>query len=184
MTRLGYVLATLIAAELFILLFLAIGYAQPHPRLLWNASASAPIGLYRVRPGVSPRLGQFAAILPPPAISRYMARRRYLPAGTPLLKRIAAMAGARICRNGSIITVGSRPAAIARTHDRQGRGLPQWHGCRTLGRDEMFLLNAAPDSFDGRYFGPVPASSLIGAADPLLTRQTADAPLRWQRPAS
>lgn len=184
MIRLGYVLAALIAAEIFTLLFLAVGYAHPHPRLLWNASASAPIGLYRVRPGISPRLGQFAVILPPPAISRYMDKRRYLPAGIPLLKQIAATAGARICRDGRIITIDGRPAAIAHARDRQGRALPRWHGCWTLGRGELFLLNAAPDSFDGRYFGPVPARSLIGAADPILIRWAGDAPLRWQRPAS
>jgi conjugative transfer signal peptidase TraF len=183
-TRLGYALVTLIAAALFILLFLAVGYLRPHPRLLWNASASAPIGLYHVHPGALPRVGQFAVILPPPAISRFMAARRYLSEGTPLLKHIAAMDGARICHDNSIITIDGTPAAVAHTLDRQGRVLPQWHGCRTLGRDELFLLNAAPDSFDGRYFGAVPASSLIGTATPILTRETADAPLHRQRPAS
>ena len=27
------------------------------------------------------------------------------------------------------------------------------------------------DSFDGRYFGPLPASTIVGRADPLWTRE-------------
>ncbi len=39
-----------------------------------------------------------------------------------------------------------------------------------LGPGEVFLLNtAAPDSFDGRYFGPVSTNSIIGKATPLWT---------------
>lgn len=184
MTRLGYTLVTLLAAALFVFLFVAIGYLRPHPRLLWNASASAPTGLYHVHPGTSPRVGQFAVILPPPAISRFMAARHYLPEGTPLLKRIAATAGARICRNGLAITIDDRLAAVAQDRDRQGRALPHWQGCRTLQRNELFLLNAATDSFDGRYFGPIPTRTVIGSATPILTRETADTPLRWQHTAS
>jgi conjugative transfer signal peptidase TraF len=183
-TRLGYFLVTTLAAEIFALLFLLVAFLQPQPRLLWNASASAPIGLYRVHPGVSPMVGQFAAIRPPSATSRLMAARHYLPEGAPLLKRIAATAGAHICRTGLSVTIDGRHAAIARARDRRGRLLPTWRGCRTLRTGEMFLLNASPDSFDSRYFGPVPARSLIGAAIPILTRETATTPLRWHRRSS
>ncbi|GLI98012.1 S26 family signal peptidase [Sphingobium sp. BS19] len=184
MTSLGYCLATTLAAAVFSLLFLLVVTFQPQPRLLWNASASAPIGLYRIHPGASPTPGRFAAIMPPPAISRLMAKRHYLAEGTPLLKKIAATAGARVCRTGLTITINGRQAAIARVQDQRGRALPIWCGCRTLQSGEMFLLNAAPDSFDGRYFGPVSARSLIGMATPILTRETANAPLRWHGPLS
>lgn len=33
------------------------------------------------------------------------------------------------------------------------------------------------DSMDGRYFGPLPASTVLGRAVPILTRDTPDAPL-------
>jgi hypothetical protein len=46
--------------------------------------------------------------------------------------------------------------------------------------DELFLLNDATDSFDGRYFGPILATGLRGRATPILTRDTPDAPLRWR----
>jgi len=34
--------------------------------------------------------------------------------------------------------------------------------------DEVFLMNwQSEDSFDGRYFGPLSASTIVGWADPL-----------------
>jgi type IV secretory pathway protease TraF len=46
--------------------------------------------------------------------------------------------------------------------------LPVWQGCHTVQSDEVFLMNVGvPDSFDGRYFGPVPDSTIIGGATPL-----------------
>ncbi|OJY65234.1 MAG: conjugal transfer protein [Sphingobium sp. 66-54] len=152
----------------------------PLPKLLlWNASASAPIGLYRINPFARPAVGDMVAVSPPPALARFMAERHYLPVGVPLLKRVAARPGALICRRGATVTIEGRTVAIAHASDSHGRPLPVWRGCRVLRADELFLLNAVPDSLDGRYFGPIPASGLIGRAAPFLTRDTPDAPLRW-----
>ena len=53
-------------------------------------------------------------------------------------------------------------------------------GCHRVRTDELFLLNPAPDSLDGRYFGALPAAGLIGTAHPILTRDAPDQPLRWR----
>jgi type IV secretory pathway protease TraF len=46
--------------------------------------------------------------------------------------------------------------------------LPAWKGCRTLRAGEVFLLNPnIPDSFDGRYFGPLSAAAITARAEPL-----------------
>lgn len=171
---------TAATATLFGTLFVVVAWAEPAPRLIWNASASAPIGLYRIDAGTSPRLGDLVAIDPPPALSRFLAARGYLPRGLPLLKRVAALPGALVCRSGTFVTVDGAGVARALARDRAHRPLPVWTGCRTVGRDEFFLLNAAPDSLDGRYFGPLPTAGLIGSAHPLLTRSNASAPLRWR----
>src|SRR3546814_4705332 len=43
----------------------------PLPKLLlWNASASAPIGLYRINPFSRPAVGDMVAVAPPPALAR------------------------------------------------------------------------------------------------------------------
>lgn len=146
--------------------------------LLWNASPSAPIGLYRVNPLREPAVGDMIAINPPPTLARFMAERHYLPVGIPLLKYVAARPGALICRRDAAVTIDGRIVAIAKAADSRGRPLPVWHGCRRIPADEMFLLNGAPDSFDGRYFGSIPASGMLGRATPILTRNTPDAPLR------
>lgn len=177
MTRLGYVLVTIVAAELFIALFAAAAWFSPQPRLLWNASASAPIGLYRLHPGDTPIVGDMVAYRPSPALARFMAGRRYLPVGVPLLKHVAARPGATICRRGAAVTIDGRTVAVAKATDSHGRPLPVWRGCHVLRADQLFLLNTAPDSLDGRYFGPVSASGLIGRATPVLTRSAPDAPL-------
>jgi conjugative transfer signal peptidase TraF len=144
---------------------------DPTPRLLWNASPSVPIGLYWVDVGTMPRNGDLAAIMPPPTVAGFLAERGYLPLGLPLIKEIAAVAGQVVCRFGHTITVDGVTAATARSYDRSGRPLPSWQGCRTLGDDEFFILNAArQDSLDGRYFGPFPADSIVGVATPFTFR--------------
>jgi conjugative transfer signal peptidase TraF len=181
MTRRFYVRATAIAASGFAVAFVAVAVLHPAPRILWNASASAPLGLYRIKPERNAPLGALVAVTPPERLARWMAERRYLGLGAPLLKHVAAKSGQRICRIGGVVSVESRPVAVARERDRLGRPLPVWRGCRTLATGELLLLNpAVPDSFDGRYFGPLPASAVIGRAVPILTRDAPGSPLVWR----
>jgi conjugative transfer signal peptidase TraF len=142
--------------------------AHPMPRLLWNASASVPIGFYVIHPTGKLTAGEFLVVKPPAALAQFMASRRYLALGVPLIKHVAALPGQIVCRSGFTITVNGIAKAQALDRDTRGRELPVWQGCRAVQTDEVFLMNAAvPDSFDGRYFGPVPDSTIIGSATPL-----------------
>lgn len=179
MTRRFYLSATVTAAVLSATGFGAVAFFAPHPRLLWNATPSAPTGLYRLVPSAQPPKSTLVAIMPPPALADFMAARRYLPLGVPLLKHVAANPGARLCRHSGRVTVDGRLVAIAQARDSHGRPLPVWHGCQRLAADHLFLLNLAPDSMDGRYFGPLSDAGLLGCALPILTRDAAQAPLRW-----
>jgi conjugative transfer signal peptidase TraF len=146
----------------------ALGFtiaAPPAPRLLWNASASAPIGLYRVRPGVSVRRGDVAIVRLPAVARALAAERHYLPATVPAVKLIAATAGARVCARGPALLIDGRLAARRLAADAHGRPLPWWDGCRTLENDEVFLLMPdSADSFDGRYFGISRRADIVGKA--------------------
>lgn len=179
MTRFGYVVATTLTAEILSALFIGVASVAPRPRLTWNASASAAIGLYRVLRKDTPVIGDLVLVTPPDALATYLSQRRYLPVGVPLLKHVAATGGMKVCRMGLTVTVDGRPAARARLTDRLGRALPIWRGCRTLESGEIFLLNAAPDSMDGRYFGVMSAGGMLGEALPLLTRDAPGMPLHW-----
>lgn len=181
MTRRRYIIVTAIAAFAFAVSFVAVAIADPFPRVIWNASASAPIGLYRIHPDSDPPTGALVAVAPPERLARWLSARGYLPEGVPLLKHIAAKAGQRICRAGDVVSVDAQPVATARARDGRGRALPVWQGCRVLKFGELLLLNpSVPDSLDGRYFGPLPASALLGHATPILTRDAPRAPLVWR----
>lgn len=144
---------------------------RPTLRLVWNASPSVPTGLYRIAPGTKPRVGELVALRPSPALARFMAERQYVEAGVLLVKPVAAMAGARVCRQGTDVTIDGRRVATALQRDRRGRPLPFWQGCRRLGADQLFLIAPTrPDSFDSRYFGAVDRSGVVGRAIPLWTQ--------------
>lgn len=142
--------------------------AHPQPRLVWNASASAPIGLYRVASG-APERGDFVLVRLPKSIEKLAATRGYLPAGVPLIKRIAAVAGDDVCAFSGAIIVNGEIVVRQRKADRAGRSLPRWNECRELVQGEFFLLGDAPDSFDSRYFGPVTSARVIGRLAPIWT---------------
>ncbi|MFX4470330.1 S26 family signal peptidase, partial [Acinetobacter baumannii] len=82
-------------------------------------------------------VGERIAIEPPPELRRLLAERHYLPAGVPLMKRIAALRGKRICRFAHGITIDGQFVGAARARDRLGRPLPVWAGCRVLRTGEL-----------------------------------------------
>ncbi|WP_332764502.1 S26 family signal peptidase [Phenylobacterium sp.] len=144
--------------------------SPPAPWLMWNTTASAPVGLYRLAPTERAAFGDLVVARPPEPLASWFDEAGYLPRGVPLVKHVAAVTGQRICRAGEVLTVDGRRVARARERDRLGRRLPVWSGCYRLGRDDLLLLNSAPDSLDGRYFGPSHRADLIGRAIPIWTR--------------
>jgi type IV secretory pathway protease TraF len=99
---------------------------------VWNATASVPTGLYAIRGKASLHVGERVAIEPPPELRRLLAERHYLPTGVPLIKRIAAVRGQRVCRFAHGITIDGQYVGAARARDRLGRPLPVWAGCHVL----------------------------------------------------
>ena len=152
----------------------------PKP-LLWNASASAPIGLYAVQPAEDLEVSDLVVIVPPPELATFLAARGYLPKGVPLLKRVLALTGQTVCRDGLDVLAYGVSVGRARIRDHAGRELPVWHGCRRIADGELFLMNwDAPDSVDGRYFGAFPQSSVIGRALPVWTDEQGSGRFGWR----
>ncbi len=143
---------------------------RPAPLLVWNASASAPIGLYLVLPVQRVMKGDMVLADAPEAARGLAIQRGYLPAGVPLVKQVAALGGDEVCGFWHHVVINGEVAGPRLEEDRQGRPLPTWNGCRTLRAGELFLLmSEVPDSFDSRYFGPVPVENVIGRLVPLWT---------------
>jgi conjugative transfer signal peptidase TraF len=165
MTRFGWVMTTCSAA-------IGIGLAallHPAPRLIWNASASVPIGFYAVHPAGALHVDELLVVTPPEPLATFLDTRRYLPEGVPLLKHVLALPGQTVCRSGRTITVDGAAMGVALDRDHLGRPLPVWQGCRIVAAGDVFLMNRRADSLDGRYFGPLPATTIVGRADPLWT---------------
>ncbi|TWB03483.1 S26 family signal peptidase [Gluconacetobacter diazotrophicus] len=141
---------------------------HPATRLIWNATASTPVGLYRLQ-SVSPlHVGDLIAIRPPTDIAGMLARGGYLPLGVPLLKPVAALPGQVVCRNGAVVSVDGKALGNALTRDHRGRPLPVWQGCWHVLPGQIFVMNpAVPTSLDGRYFGVLPVDAVLGRAQPL-----------------
>ena len=146
------------------------GSENETPSYIWNASESVPIGLYRLQPVAQLRVTELVAIRPPEPLETFLDLNGYLPIGVPMLKRILALPGQTVCRSGLAIAVDGIAVGTARERDGRGRPLPGWQGCRVLPAGDIFVMNwQSAESFDGRYFGPIPASAVIGKAVPVWT---------------
>lgn len=179
MTRFGYVTLTC----LMTMGVAASALIETPKKLIWNASASAPIGLYSIEPADRLEVTDLVAVDAPEPLARFLAERGYLPRGLPPMKRIAGLPGQQVCRVRSAITVDGIAMGAALERDRRGRDLPVWQGCRRIANGEVFLMNwETRDSLDGRYFGPLPAISIIGRAVPLWTDEDGSGRYEWRAP--
>jgi conjugative transfer signal peptidase TraF len=137
----------------------------PRPLLLWNASTSSPVGLYRVGPAEGAEVGEMVVAWPPEHVRRLAAERRYLPLNVPLVKRVAAAVGDQVCAAGEALFVNGRLETLRRTADPSGRPLPWWTGCERIEGGDLFLLTpGVGDAFDGRYFGVTREERVVGRA--------------------
>jgi conjugative transfer signal peptidase TraF len=162
--------ATLLATLGAVVVVVSTIAVRPAQRYVWNVSESVPIGLYRLHPIGRLAVTQLVAVQPPEPLATFLQDRRYLPRGIPLLKRVLALPGQTVCRDQLAITVDKIEMGTAREHDSGGRPLPIWQGCYVIADGEVFLMNwQSADSFDGRYFGALPTSAIIGTAEPLWT---------------
>lgn len=179
MTRFGYVMVTYFSA-----MGVAIASFVPTPlRLVWNASASVPIGFYDLDPPRHLAVGDLVAVMPDKPLADFMVERGYIGRGVPLMKHVAALPGQTVCRNGNAVTVDAVPIGDALDRDKRGRALPVWLGCRRIADSEIFLMNPeVRDSLDGRYFGPISARAVIGKATPLYTDEAGDGRFVWHAP--
>lgn len=142
-----------------------------------NTTPSEPLGLWRIVPLFRPvQAGDIVFVCPPEtdAISEGFAR-GYLRAGlcpggfAPLIKTVAAVAGQRIDVAGGI-TIDGLPVVSSNLVSEDGRGRPlRPYTGGTVPAGFVFLLSPFPGSWDSRYFGPIPASGVLGRAKQELT---------------
>ncbi|MDQ0563771.1 conjugative transfer signal peptidase TraF [Rhizobium mesoamericanum] len=143
-----------------------------------NLTPSEPLGLWRIRLLERPAaIGDLVFVCPPPTPAIRAARERgYLrfglcPGGyAPLIKTIVATDGQCVHIDRSVTIDGVElPHSALSPKDGQGRPMMPAFADRKVGRGEVFLHSVFAGSFDSRYFGPVPASGILGLAEEVLT---------------
>ena len=142
-----------------------------------NLTPSEPLGIWRIEEFHRPvAVGDLVFVCPPPSGPFLDARKlgylRYgLCAGglAPLIKTIAALPGQNVEIDANVVIDGrSIPASGVRATDGEGRSLRPFAG-GMVPPDHLFLHSSFASSYDSRYFGPLPASGLLGLARPVLT---------------
>lgn len=141
-----------------------------------NASASLPIGLYRITSDQRAKLVEFCPAEPFGSLS---ANRAYRGKGNcpdgaePLMKPIVAVAGEVVTMSIRGVTVSGRllPNSAPLTVDTHNHPLKHWPtgDYRVLAGTVWVISSYNARSFDSRYFGPVTISSIRSHLSPLLT---------------
>jgi type IV secretory pathway protease TraF len=137
------------------------------PLILYNGSPSEPIGFYRLS-AAAPAKGVLVAFPVPRAGRDYAKSALPYLTHTPILKNVAAAYPQTACAIDGTLRIDGRAAGAIAVADSHGQALPRWRGCIRIGRRELFAFsNRIPNSFDSRYYGPVPVSSVLGVYEPL-----------------
>lgn len=145
-----------------------------HYRL--NLTSSLPLGIYDVTDEAEVKGLVVAICLPEPLASESL-KLGYTEPGScpsktkPLLKIVAASSGDHVSTSPTGIAVNGTPLASSAPLkvDRRGRPLPPPWPSTTLPPRTIWLYAPHPQSWDSRYFGPLPLSSIDVRMRPLLT---------------
>jgi len=142
-----------------------------------NLTPSEPLGLWYVQPLKRPvMIGDRVFVCPPQTNAMHLARERgYLrdglcPSGyAPLIKTIVATAEQRVGVDTVVAIDGVTLAhSTPLRQDGKGRTLTAYTG-GMVSTGEVFVHSSFASSYDSRYFGPVPASGILGLAEEVLT---------------
>ena len=144
-----------------------------------NTSPSIPLGIYRTT--TTPlSVGSYVLLCPENKEPFITAQKRdyigagYCPGGLGyMFKRVAALPNDIITTtaNGMYINGKLYPDSKPFKHDALNRTLPIWHANQTrLKAGEVVLMTQGDkNSFDARYFGPLPEQQIVSVVRPVLT---------------
>ncbi|RVD57469.1 conjugative transfer signal peptidase TraF [Mesorhizobium sp. M2D.F.Ca.ET.185.01.1.1] len=142
-----------------------------------NLTPSEPLGLWRIETlDRDVAVGDLVFVCPPAAVPFLQARERgYLRRGlcaggfAPLIKTVIALPAQHVEIGENVAVDGQPiPSSRVRTMDGEGRAVEPYSG-GVVPAGFLFLHSPYASSYDSRYFGPIPASGLLGLARPVHT---------------
>ena len=169
----------LLSLWIFVVLTLSTLAFVQHAGFRINTSPSIPLGIYRTT--TTPlAVGSYVLLCPEDREPFITAQKRdyigagYCPGGLGyMFKRVAALPNDIITttENGMYINGKLYPNSKPFHHDALNRVLPIWHATQTrLKAGEVVLMTQGDkNSFDARYFGPLPQQQIIAVVQPVLT---------------
>jgi conjugative transfer signal peptidase TraF len=142
------------------------------PPLYINETPSEPRGIYRLirHPGPGYRRGMYVIFPVPEEWRTLVYGRGWMRNGIPFLKELAGVPGDTVCVSRDALRINDRYIGPVFERDSRGLSLPQHVGCFVVPAGYFFAASRyLKNSFDGRYFGALPMSLLIGEARPVWT---------------
>jgi conjugative transfer signal peptidase TraF len=139
---------------------------------------SVPVGIWWIHTGAISR-GEYVKACLPQKIANVGIARGYLSRGScspekvvPVIKRVIALPGDVVVVDANEVRVNgvSIPISRRRRLDSGGRPIPSsvHLGTSVVPADRVWLFGEIPLSWDSRYYGAIPMSSIRGVAVPLL----------------
>jgi conjugative transfer signal peptidase TraF len=158
----------LLAVTFALSAFVVIGAAVGGSFFTWNLSPSMPRGLYLLERGKAPGRGSTVIFPVPDSVRPIVLARGYLPERANLLKVVVALPGDGACVRADSLVINGSVVGPVLSRDSLGRPLVRAHFCGELTEGAAFVATPAPFSFDSRYFGAVPLST-VTVVRPLWT---------------
>ena len=181
MTNRLHRLAAIFASLAVAIVVVAVVFERFDLRLALTDS-STPAGIYQMRPATRLSRGELVAACLPSDIARFAISRGYLSVSplsdcpehaAPIGKLLLALPGDDVEIKLDFIAINGHRFAHSATapHDSEGRNLPRVPvgNFRVPPGSVWFFGFNDPRSFDSRYYGAVPLSSIQSTAIPLLT---------------
>jgi conjugative transfer signal peptidase TraF len=144
-----------------------------------NWTGSAPVGLYLRQHAVAVARNDVVEVCLHSLTAALGRSRGYLMAGgcsngtSPILKQVVAVAGDEVELRNDFLAVNGRIIDSTSSSSIDSIGRPLEHipfGVRIVRDGEVWVLGIQrKHSWDSRYFGPVPLSTIVGITRPLLT---------------
>ena len=143
-----------------------------------NTTPSIPLGVYRLtdEPLIK---GAYVLFCPPPVAVFVMAKERgYVGAGFcpggygQLMKRLVAAKNDRVTITAEGVAVNGQRLPLSKLIkvDGGGRPLPHYAKSWVLGSTEVLVMSDSNSgSFDGRYYGSIQRSQIVGVIRPVFT---------------
>ena len=154
---------------------LALAVTTTRLGLRWNHTNSIPIGLYRTVPKSNIVVFCPDGLVSAESITRhYRSRGRGCPDGyEPIVKTVAALPGDSVAVTRQYIAINHHilPNTAPQAFDHQHRPMHQWQpGKYQVAPDTLWVLSTYNQtSYDSRYFGPIPISSVRAYVAPVWT---------------